>query len=70
MAERVRVREIDNDEGSGCCGSPVGAPGLFTTWISPIRSRGHRFRWSQWRRRHQARARNSHYRRRRAAVQP
>jgi hypothetical protein len=35
----------------------------FTVLISPSRDLTHRLRWSHWRRRHQARARNSHYRR-------
>ncbi|WP_449657249.1 hypothetical protein [Streptomyces litchfieldiae] len=42
---------------------------LFTALISPVHALRHRLRWSQWRRRHQARARNSHYRRQ-AATQP
>ena len=40
---------------------------LFTTLISPVHALRHRLRWSQWRRRHQARARTSHYRRQAAA---
>ena len=37
---------------------------LFTAILSaPIRDIGHRLRWSTWRRRHQAQARTSHYRR-------
>ena len=37
---------------------------LFTTLITnTIRTISHRLRWSNWRRRHQARARTSHYRR-------
>ncbi|MCW2902601.1 MAG: transposase, partial [Streptosporangiaceae bacterium] len=36
---------------------------LFAALISPFHDFAHRLRWSQWRRRHQARARNSHYRR-------
>ena len=40
---------------------------LFASVISPVHSLGHRLRWSQWRRRHQARARASHYRRRTTA---
>ncbi|WP_316784797.1 IS701 family transposase [Streptomyces sasae] len=36
---------------------------LFAALISPFHDLTHRLRWSQWRRRHQARARNSHYRR-------
>src|SRR5215218_5010608 len=35
---------------------------LFTALISPVHDLRHRLRWSHWRRRHQARARNSHYR--------
>jgi SRSO17 transposase len=42
---------------------------LFTALINPAHALAHRLRWSQWRRRHQARARNSHYRRQ-AAAQP
>ncbi|GAA1535742.1 hypothetical protein GCM10009827_062600 [Dactylosporangium maewongense] len=37
---------------------------LNTLVIQPIRDRAHRLRWSQWRRRHQARARRAHYARR------
>ena len=38
---------------------------LINTYIiRPIRSLAHRLHWSQWRRRHQARARRSHYTRR------
>jgi hypothetical protein len=41
---------------------------LFTTLIArPAHDALHRLRWSQWRRRHQARARNCHYRRQAAA---
>ncbi len=36
---------------------------LFTALVSPIHDLAHRLRWSQWRRRHQARARACHYRR-------
>ncbi|MFJ4896126.1 IS701 family transposase [Streptomyces sp. NPDC088788] len=36
---------------------------LFTTMTSPAHNLAHRFRWSHWRRRHQARARRSHYQR-------
>ncbi|MFI7492965.1 hypothetical protein ACIBXA_31795 [Micromonospora echinaurantiaca] len=32
--------------------------------VRPISDLAHRLRWSQWRRRHQARARRSHYTRR------
>jgi hypothetical protein len=40
---------------------------LFNTYIAePIRDLRHRLRWSNWRRRHQHRARTSHYRHRRA----
>lgn len=42
---------------------------LFAALISPVHDLAHRLRWSQWRRRHQARARNSHYRRQ-TATQP
>ncbi|ARF81950.1 IS701 family transposase [Kitasatospora aureofaciens] len=43
---------------------------LFAAFITPpIRNLAHRLRWSDWRRRHQARARTSHYRRQ-AAQQP
>ena len=42
---------------------------LFTALLSPVHDLAHRLRWSQWRRRHQARARACHYRRQ-AAVQP
>ena len=35
-----------------------------TTWNGPVRRPGHREHWSRWRRRHQARAQISHYRRR------
>ncbi len=37
---------------------------LFAALIAPVHSLGHRLRWSRWRRRHQARARTAHYRRR------
>jgi SRSO17 transposase len=38
---------------------------LFTTLVTqPIHPAAHRLRWSDWRRRHQARSRASHYRRR------
>jgi hypothetical protein len=41
---------------------------LFTALIArPAHDALHRLRWSQWRRRHQARARNCHYRRQAAA---
>jgi hypothetical protein len=41
---------------------------LFTTLSArPAHDALHRLRWSQWRRRHQARARNCHYRRQVAA---
>jgi SRSO17 transposase len=41
---------------------------LFTALIvRPVHDALHRLRWSQWRRRHQARARNCHYRRQAAA---
>jgi SRSO17 transposase len=37
---------------------------LFTALVvRPVRDTAHRLRWSTWRRRHQARARRSHYRR-------
>ncbi|MGW0963845.1 IS701 family transposase [Streptomyces gelaticus] len=43
---------------------------LFTALIAqPTRDLAHRLRWSTWRRRHQARARHSHYRRQ-AGLQP
>jgi hypothetical protein len=32
--------------------------------IRPVRGLVHRLRWSTWRRRHQARARRAHYKRR------
>jgi hypothetical protein len=38
---------------------------LFITLVlTPIRAVRHRMRWSHWRRRHQYRARRSHYQRR------
>jgi hypothetical protein len=37
---------------------------INTLIIEPIRSLAHRLSWSHWRRRHQARARRSHYKRR------
>ncbi len=40
---------------------------LFAALISPARDLAHRLRCSQWRRRHQARARDSHYGRQTAA---
>ncbi|MFI6729798.1 IS701 family transposase [Streptomyces atratus] len=42
---------------------------LFAALISPAHDLAHRLRWSHWRRRHQARARQCHYRRQ-AALQP
>ena len=42
---------------------------LFAALISPVHDLPHRLRWSHWRRRHQARARQCHYRRQ-AALQP
>ncbi|MET9888105.1 IS701 family transposase [Streptomyces sp. NPDC006430] len=42
---------------------------LFAALISPVHDLAHRLRWSLWRRRHQARARASHYQRQ-ATVQP
>ncbi|MET8982273.1 IS701 family transposase [Streptomyces sp. NPDC004539] len=42
---------------------------LFAALISPVHDLAHRLRWSHWRRRHQARARQCHYRRQ-AALQP
>ncbi|MFJ4649353.1 IS701 family transposase [Streptomyces bobili] len=42
---------------------------LFTALINPIHDFAHRLRWSQWRRRHQARACASHYRRQAASQQ-
>ncbi len=38
---------------------------LLATWTQPRHPDEHYQRWSRWRRRHQARARKSHYRRRR-----
>ena len=37
--------------------------GLFSTLIQPASARGHRLRWSTWRRRHQRRAKTCHYQR-------
>ena len=37
---------------------------LSAIWNQPARRPGHREHWSRWRRRHQARAQLSHYRRR------
>lgn len=34
---------------------------LFAALISPVHNLAHRLRWSQWRRRHQARSRDCHY---------
>lgn len=43
---------------------------LFTALVTqPIHTAAHRLRWSDWRRRHQARARTCHYQRQ-AAHQP
>ncbi|WP_326757092.1 IS701 family transposase [Streptomyces hirsutus] len=36
---------------------------LFTAFVRPMRDVAHRLRWSDWRRRHQARAQAGHYRR-------
>uniref|UniRef100_UPI0019D22A35 hypothetical protein n=1 Tax=Actinacidiphila soli TaxID=2487275 RepID=UPI0019D22A35 len=37
---------------------------LFAALLAPpVRDTAHRFRWSVWRRRHQVRARTSHYQR-------
>jgi SRSO17 transposase len=41
---------------------------LFTAAITPLRHPAHILRWSTWRRRHQARARASHYRRQAATI--
>jgi SRSO17 transposase len=41
---------------------------LFTAAITTIRAAAHHLHWSTWRRRHQARARTSHYQRQRAAI--
>jgi hypothetical protein len=41
---------------------------LFTAVITPIRQPAHILHWSVWRRRHQARARASHYRRQAATI--
>ena len=41
---------------------------LFTAATAPILTAAHALKWSRWRRRHQARARTSHYRRQAAAV--
>jgi SRSO17 transposase len=41
---------------------------LFIAAITPIQQATHLLRWSTWRRRHQARARDSHYRRQAATV--
>ncbi|RZU74913.1 SRSO17 transposase [Micromonospora kangleipakensis] len=44
---------------------------INTCTIRPIHELAHRLRWSQWRRRHQARARQAHYKRRlNAELQP
>ncbi|MFG2304523.1 IS701 family transposase [Actinacidiphila glaucinigra] len=40
---------------------------LFAALISPVHDLAHRLRWSHWRRQHQARARQCHYRRQAAA---
>ncbi|MGF6888259.1 hypothetical protein ABIA39_003104 [Nocardia sp. GAS34] len=37
---------------------------LYAVLIQPAHTIGHRLRWSTWRRRHQHRARTSHYQRR------
>jgi SRSO17 transposase len=37
---------------------------INTMIIQPVRDLAHRLRWSHWRRRHQARARHAHYKRR------
>jgi hypothetical protein len=46
-------------------GSPLlgAAATLSSRQVLPPRSTGHRLRWSTWRRRHQHRARTSHYQR-------
>jgi SRSO17 transposase len=41
---------------------------LFTAAIAPVRTAAHALKWSRWRRRHQARARASHYRRQAAVI--
>jgi len=41
---------------------------LFTVATTTIRAAAHHLHWSTWRRRHQARARTSHYQRQRAAI--
>ena len=45
------------------------ADGESALLVQPVRDLAHRLRWSAWRRRHQARARTSHYQRQ-AALQP
>jgi hypothetical protein len=40
---------------------------LFTLIVRPVHDTAHRLGWSDWRRRHQARSRTSHYRRRAAS---
>jgi hypothetical protein len=41
---------------------------LTTVVIRPVLDAAHRLHWSRWRRRHQARARASHYRRQAATL--
>ena len=41
---------------------------LFTAATAPVLTTAHALKWSRWRRRHQARARASHYRRQEAAI--
>jgi hypothetical protein len=45
----------------------AGARWAIFGWIQPLHPDDHYHRWSRWRRRHQARARKSHYQRRRHA---
>lgn len=41
---------------------------LFTAATAPAQTAAHALKWSRWRRRHQARAQASHYRRQAAAI--
>jgi hypothetical protein len=54
---------------TACAGPSVKKADALAMLISPIHDLAHRLRWSHWRRRHQASARNYHYRRQ-AATQP
>jgi hypothetical protein len=69
-----RCRAAESPDGLGLATKPVLAArgqaaldGRGNIPSRPTHDALHRLRWSQWRRRHQARARDGHYRRQAAA---